>query len=147
LENWRIRGLGDWGRRDGVTERKNSQPPASLKAPSKILFEVLTHLTGQAKGAKEEKRKRISHARPKQALRHRARQEKEIAGGRGLIFISTESVYMNNMLPAGGEKLYDFSGSEKTQNSLLCALCASSGVFEAGERQRERISHARPKKA
>ncbi|MFP4110104.1 MAG: hypothetical protein ACLFP9_09345, partial [Desulfonatronovibrio sp.] len=34
---------------------------------------------------------------------HRARHEEEKAGGRSLIFISTEPVSMNNKLPCRGE--------------------------------------------
>ncbi|WP_028573657.1 hypothetical protein [Desulfonatronovibrio hydrogenovorans] len=52
----------------------------------------------------QEEKRRISHARPKKALSHRARHEEDKAGGRNLVFISPEPVAMNNMLPRwGGE--------------------------------------------
>ena len=48
-----------------------------------------------------DKKKRISHARAEAALETQSK-----AGGRDLIFISTEPVYMNNKLPRRGEILF-----------------------------------------
>jgi len=56
-----------------------------------------------------EKKKNIS--RP---VRSGPRDTEQEWRKRSIIFISTEPVSMNNLLPAGGESLYDFSGSEKS---------------------------------
>jgi hypothetical protein len=52
------------------------------------------------------------------------------AGGKNLIFISTEPVAMNNCSPPGAEYLNDFSGSEKSLNSFFSRALRLYRVFE-----------------
>jgi hypothetical protein len=79
-------------------------------------------------------KKRISHARPK-GLEAQGPQREEQE--EDLIFIASEPVAMNNKLPPGAKDPFSLLQLAGMKKCLLSShkLCASSGVFEAGERQ------------
>jgi len=78
----------------------------------------------------------------KQALRRGAGHEKEKAGGRDIIFTSTEPVTMNNKLPARGEGYYFITATRR--NEIMTSLFSVSSAPQAESSKRVRVKYLTP---